>query len=140
MLETLQSLFTQDASLWSLLAGSFVAATLVPVSSELMLFAVLSLHPGLAWEAVAVATLGNTAGGMTSYGLGRFIPHRMRIAHQARLRRFGEPLLLLSWLPLVGDALCVGAGWLRLNGWHCLAYMAIGKCLRYAILAAAMFP
>lgn len=140
MLETLQAFFTRDASLWSLLAGSFVAATLVPVSSELMLFAVLSLHPGLAWGAVAVATLGNTAGGMTSYCLGRFIPHRMRIAHEARLRRFGEPLLLLSWLPLVGDALCIGAGWLRLNGWHCLAYMAIGKGLRYVILAAAMFP
>ena len=67
MLETLQAFFTQDASLWSLLAGSFVAATLVPVSSELMLFAVLSLHPGLAWGAVAVATLGNTDA--ASYGI-----------------------------------------------------------------------
>ena len=135
MLAALESFFTADASLWSLLAGSFVAATLVPVSSEVMLYAVLRLHPDLLWPALAVATLGNTAGGMVSYAMGRFIPHRQEIRHEQWLRRHGEPVLLLAWTPVIGDALCVAAGWLRLNAWHCLGWMAVGKAARYAAVA-----
>ncbi len=135
MLYALQSYFTAEASLWSLLLGSFVAATLVPVSSELMLFAVLRVHPDLLWPALAVATVGNTAGGMVSYAMGRFIPHRQRVPHEDRLRRHGALLLLLSWVPLAGDALCVGAGWLRLTWWKCLVAMAVGKAARYVVVA-----
>ena len=131
----MQSFFTADASLWSLFFGSLLAATLVPVSSEVMLFAVLRLHPDLLWGALLVATLGNTAGGMVSYGMGRFIPHRAQSRHEAWLRRYGEGMLLLAWLPLVGDALCVGAGWLRMNAWHCAWWMATGKLARYALVA-----
>lgn len=135
VLAALESFFTADASLWSLLAGSFIAATLVPVSSEVMLYAVLRLHPDLLWPALAVATLGNTAGGMVSYAMGRFIPHRQEIRHERWLRRHGEPVLLLAWTPVVGDALCVAAGWLRLNAWHCLGWMALGKAMRYCVIA-----
>jgi membrane protein YqaA with SNARE-associated domain len=53
-------------------------------------------------------------------------------------RRFGPPALLLSWLPAVGDPLCAVAGWLKLPFWRCVAYMAIGKCLRYVALTAAL--
>lgn len=136
MLESLQSFFTADASLWSLFFGSLVAATLVPVSSELMLAAVLHLHPHLLWPALVVATAGNTFGGMISYRMGRFIPHRQPWRHEAWLRRVGEPALLFAWTPIVGDALCVAAGWLRLTWWHCLVYMAAGKAARYAAVAA----
>lgn len=135
MLHALQSYFTAEASLWSLLLGSFVAATLVPVSSELMLFAVLRVHPDLLWPALAFATVGNTAGGMVSYAMGRFIPHRQPVRQEDRLRRHGAILLLLSWVPLAGDALCVGAGWLRLTWWKCLVAMAVGKAARYVVVA-----
>ena len=135
MLDALQALFTREASLWSLLAGSFVAATLIPISSEVMLFAVLKLHPELFWPALLVATVGNSAGGMVSYGMGRFIPHRHEIRYEARLRRHGAPLLLLAWAPLIGDGLCVGAGWLRFAWWPCLLYMAAGKLARYLVVA-----
>ena len=135
MLDALQSFFTAEASLWSLLAGSFIAATLVPVSSELMLFAVLRAHPDLLWPALGVATLGNTAGGMASFAMGRLIPHRRAVAHEALLRRHGAWLLLFSWVPLAGDALCVGAGWLRLSWWRCLLAMAVGKAARYGVVA-----
>jgi membrane protein YqaA with SNARE-associated domain len=135
MLDALQSFFTAEASLWSLLVGSFVAATLVPVSSELMLFAVLRAHQDLLWPALGVATLGNTAGGMVSFAMGRLIPHRQAVAHEALLRRHGAWLLLLSWVPLAGDALCVGAGWLRLSWWRCMLAMVIGKAARYCVVA-----
>lgn len=135
MLDSLQAFFTSDASLWTLLAGSFIAATLIPVSSELMLFAVLKLHPELFWPALGVATLGNTAGGMVSYAMGRFIPHKREHRFEAPIRRHGEPLLLLAWVPLIGDGLCIAAGWLRLNWLHCMIYMGIGKGLRYLMVA-----
>lgn len=139
MLESLQSFFTADASLWSLLAGSFIAATLIPVSSEVMLFAVLKLHPHLLWPAIGVAALGNTAGGMVTYamgyGAGRWIPHRKPVQYEAQLRHYGAAALLLAWTPVIGDALCLGAGWLRLHWLHCLVFMALGKLARYALIA-----
>lgn len=52
--------------------------------------------------------------------------------------RFGPPTLLLSWLPVVGDPLCAVAGWLRLPFWPCVFYMAVGKCLRYVVMTAAL--
>ena len=137
MLPALEAFFTADASLWSLFMGSLLAATLVPVSSEAMLFAVLKLHPDLYWPAIAVATAGNSAGGMISYAMGRFIPHRTQVRHEAWLKRRGAGVLLLAWVPLVGDALCVGAGWLRLDWRACLAYMVAGRGLRYLLIAAA---
>jgi membrane protein YqaA with SNARE-associated domain len=135
MLQTLQSFFTQDASLWSLLAGSFLAATLIPLSSEVMLFAVLRLHPDLVWPAVIVATIGNTAGGMVSYAMGRWIPHNKPIQYEALLKRHGATLLTMAWAPLIGDALCIAAGWLRIHWLPCLGFMALGKAARYAVLA-----
>ncbi|MGC7404218.1 YqaA family protein [Pandoraea pneumonica] len=54
------------------------------------------------------------------------------------MRRFGPPLLLLSWLPVVGDPLCTLAGWLRLSWRECLVYIAIGKTLRYLFITYLM--
>ncbi|VVE32958.1 YqaA family protein [Pandoraea commovens] len=54
------------------------------------------------------------------------------------MRRFGPPLLLLSWLPVVGDPLCTLAGWLRLSWRSCLIYVAIGKTLRYVAITYLM--
>ena len=46
----------------------------------------------------------------------------------------GAPVLALSWVPLLGDALCVAAGWLRLPWWPCLLWLSLGKTARYAVL------
>ena len=54
------------------------------------------------------------------------------------LKRFGPRACLLSWLPVVGDPLCAVAGWLKLPFWPCLAYMAIGKFLRYLVMTFAL--
>ena len=126
------------ASLWTLFASSFLAATLLPGGSEAVLFAVLRMHPDSAWQAVAWATLGNTLGGMSSYLVGRLIPQTKPLKGLGLLQRFGSPLLLFSWVPLVGDALCVAAGWLRLNPAIAGLYMAVGKGARYALIAAAV--
>jgi membrane protein YqaA with SNARE-associated domain len=96
---------------------------------------VLKLHPHQLWTALAVATLGNTLGGMSSYLLGRFIPQKARLKGLARVQQYGAPVLLLSWVPIVGDPLCVAAGWLRLNPLHCALCIAAGKFARYYVIA-----
>ena len=125
------------AELATLFAVSFVAATLLPMPSEASLFAYVYLYPERTALAVAIATLGNTAGGMTSYGIGRLIPQRGPSPRAlACVRRHGSPAMLLAWLPLAGDALCVAAGWLRLNWLAVLAFMAAGRLARYIVVAS----
>lgn len=127
------------AALAGLFASSFLSATLLPGNSEFVLGAVVASAPPLLWTAVAVATVGNTLGGMTSYAIGRLLPERAtaRLAPRslALARRYGAAALLLSWVPVIGDALCVASGWLR-QDWRLAAIaIAIGKFARYAVLA-----
>lgn len=124
--------------LGALFLSSFVSATLLPGGSELLLFALLADSPRLFWPALAVATLGNTLGGLSSYLLGRLVPQRTLPVRQiAWLQRFGAPALLLSWAPLVGDALCLAAGWLRVRPVKAALYLALGKGVRYLVVGYA---
>lgn len=125
----------ETLSLWTLFASSFLAATLLPGGSEAVLFAVLKLNPHQYWQALAVATLGNTLGGMSSYLIGRLIPQKQELKGLDWVRRYGASALMLAWVPIVGDPLCVAAGWLRLNPWLSALCMAIGKFARYLAIA-----
>jgi membrane protein YqaA with SNARE-associated domain len=122
-------------SLASLFAASFLASTLIPISSEAALFAVLRLHADLAWPAIAVATLGNTLGGLTTYLIGRYIGSKKPLTQLERVRRYGSPLLALAWLPFVGDALCLAAGWVKLNWVAVALWSAAGRFARYWLVA-----
>lgn len=126
---------SEDASLWALFAASFLAATLLPGGSEAALYGVLKLHPDRYWPALGIATLGNTLGGMSSYLIGRIIPPRKDLPGLPTVQRYGSPVLLLSWVPFIGDPLCVAAGWLRLDPWWCGLFIAVGKFARYLVLA-----
>jgi membrane protein YqaA with SNARE-associated domain len=127
---------SEDASLWTLFGSSFLAATLLPGGSEAVLFAVLKLHPGQYWLALGIATLGNTLGGMSSYLIGRIIPQRKHLRGLQTVQKYGSPALLLSWVPIIGDPLCVAAGWLRLNPWLAALFMGAGKVARYLVIAS----
>jgi membrane protein YqaA with SNARE-associated domain len=127
---------SEDASLWALFTASFLAATLLPGGSEAVLFAVLKLHPEQHWLALGVATLGNTLGGLSSYGIGRLIPRKKTMPGLPALQKYGSPVLLLSWVPFIGDPLCVAAGWLRLDLWLAALFIALGKFARYLVIAA----
>ena len=132
---------SETASLWALFASSFLAATLLPGGSEAVLYGVVRLHPEKLWPALAVATLGNTLGGMTSYLLGRIIPQARPLRGLDAVRKYGSPVLLLAWVPIVGDPLCVAAGWLRIDPWLAALFIAIGKFARYCVIAAVIvFP
>ncbi len=118
---------------------ALVSATLLPLGSEPAVFGLIKLNPDLFWAAIAVATAGNTVGGAISWWMGygaetlyeRVQNKRGHLRAMSWLRRLGPKACLLSWLPVVGDPLCALAGWLKLSFWPCVAYMAIGKFLRY---------
>ena len=142
-------LFTAEAGLAGLFLASFLAATLLPGGSEAVLAAVILAHPEQVIPALALATLGNTLGGMSTYALGLLLPQGvMRSGIQAdgagdtairqldTLRRHGAPALLLAWAPVIGDALCAAAGWLRLPPLPCAVWMAAGKAVRYLVVVA----
>lgn len=132
-----------EAGWWALFVSAFISSTLLPGGSEALLLWLASQQPEDKWLLLAVAGAGNTLGGMSSWAIGRFIAWRFPARGLrgdkeqralARVRRWGSPLLLLSWLPLVGDPLCVAAGWLKLRWWPALIFIALGKVGRYAVL------
>ena len=125
---------------------AFVSATLLPLGSEPAVFGLVKLDPALFWPAVLAATAGNTLGGAVTWWMGYGAERAYeRVAHRspshralAWLERFGPRACLLAWLPVVGDPLCAVAGWLKLPFWPCVAYMAVGKLLRYVLMTAAL--
>ena len=136
----MQSLFSGDTGLWVLFSTGFLSATLLPGGSEANLVAALELGDNPVWLVLLVVTLGNTLGGLTNFGLGYLIPESRSNAPtlkraQAWATRYGCWSLLLSWLPIIGDPLCLAAGWLRMNLWWSIAAICVGKAIRYMVLA-----
>ena len=122
-------------ALGGLALSAFLAATLLPGGSGAVFAGVLALRPELGLAGLLTASAANTAGGMGTYLLGRLLPRKETSPRLATVQRWGSVTLLLSWVPLVGDALCAAAGVLRLNWLACLLWMALGKGLRYAAIA-----
>lgn len=121
---------------------SFLSATLVPIGSEPAVFGYAKLNPDQFWLVVGVATVGNTLGGVVDYALGRgakqLVAPEKRTHYLRWFERLGPKLLFFSFLPVVGDPLCAVAGWLRLPFWPSLAWMAVGKLIRYVSMTAAL--
>ncbi|MDX8412048.1 MAG: YqaA family protein [Mariprofundaceae bacterium] len=132
---------------WALFFSALMSATLFPGGSEALLL--YRLNEGAnPYAMVLIATLGNVLGSLITYGMGRLgneAVHRkwLRISEQQTERaegwfsKYGKPSLLLAWLPLVGDPLCLAAGLLRCSLISFLALVALGKLGRYAFLAWA---
>ena len=128
---------------WGLFSSGFISSTLLPGGSELLLLYLLEQGAYPLWLLVSVVTLGNTLGGVLTWGMGRWIAHRFPLRSlserqqqaRERLHRYGSPVLLLSWLPLIGDPLCFISGWLKQRFWLCVLFIGIGKAGRYLLLA-----
>ena len=128
-------------SLASLFASSFLSATLLPGNSEVVLVAMLLSGVSQPWLLVLIATMGNSLGGLTNVILGRFFPLREKSRWQEKaagwLKRYGAATLLLSWMPVIGDLLCLLAGWMRISWGPVLFFLCLGKALRYVLVALA---
>jgi membrane protein YqaA with SNARE-associated domain len=127
----------------ALFIGSFLASTLLPGGSEAMLLYALSSNPENQTFYWFIATIGNSLGGMSSWLIGwwisrRFPGHILQDPKQReaveRIARRGSPILLLSWLPVIGDPLCLAAGWSGIGAMVSAVFITLGKALRYAVL------
>jgi membrane protein YqaA with SNARE-associated domain len=125
---------------------SFLAATVLPLSSEVPLAVLVRTHQHLV-APVLVATLGNYLGACTTYWIGRKTAQavgkrRNTPKHQARavrlLRRYGQLALLLSWVPIIGDALVALAGAFQIPFGPFSFWVGLGKGLRYLAVAWAV--
>ena len=121
---------------------SFVSATLLPMGSEPAVFAVIKADGGLFWPVMLVATIGNTLGGMVNYWLGYGAHEAFAKEKKTHwfgwLERFGAKAMFMTWLPGVGDPISTLGGWLKLPFWPCMAYMAVGKFLRYFVMTSVL--
>lgn len=131
-----------------LFAAAFLAATILPMQSEAILVSLILAGDLPVWALVLTASFGNTLGAVVNWALGRgierFRHHRWFPVTEQQLakaerwyRRFGRWSLLLSWLPIGGDALTVVAGVLREPLATFVLLVLIGKAARYVVLAAA---
>lgn len=146
LVSILQILSLPQYGLGSIFIISFLSATLLPLGSEAAVFGLIQLQPDWWWHTIAVATIGNTLGGTSNWWIGWGAqqilhpnrPNKMILKATDFLNRLGPKACLLSWLPGIGDPLCLVAGWLKMPFWPCIFYMAVGKLLRYIILTSLL--
>ncbi len=128
-----------------LFLGSFLAATIIPFSSDIMMVALLATGADTVLT-IATATLGNWLGGAVSYYIGylgrwEWIEKYLRVkrekitTHAERVARYGSLLALLTWVPIVGDIFAIALGFYRINFKSTAIYMFIGKCSRFIVWA-----
>ena len=131
---------------WGLFVSAFVSATIAPGGSEAVLAFLVAQAETPPALLLSIATVGNTLGALTTWLLGALaaagwgLEDRRRRRNEKSLelvRRWGVPILLLSWLPIVGDGLCFAGGWLKLPFLRSVIAIIIGKALRYAVVVYA---
>lgn len=130
----------------ALLASAFIAATLLPAQSELLLAGLVAAGKGDPLLLLIVGTIGNTAGAVVNWMLGRgaeALVDQRRLSTAARetyarasraFNRYGLLCLLFAWLPVIGDVLTVVAGAARVSLAPFVLLVAIGKAARYAAI------
>ena len=132
-----------------LFISSFLAATILPLSSEIVLSILIANNYDLTTSLI-LATIGNWLGGMSSYGLGwfakwRFIEKYFRIKIETiknfkdKIDKWGSVIAFFCWLPIIGDPLAVGLGFFKTNVVLVSIWMFIGKMIRYIAWAGITY-
>lgn len=133
----------ETGTLLTLFISGFVSATLLPGGSEALLAWQLSTGEYNVWALWLAVTSGNALGGVFTFVMGWVIanyyplkslqkPQHQRA--QKWLDKYGSYSLLLSWVPIIGDPLCLVAGWLKVNIFISVLMICIGKAVRYLLI------
>lgn len=131
-----------------LFIASFLSSTIIPLGSEFVLIALIAngFNP---IYCILIATVGNSLGGMTSYGIGYLgkwtwiekyfrTPKEKIISFQEKIKRWGPAAGLLAWLPFIGDIIAIGLGFFRLSPWRSFLFMFVGRIIRYSFIGGVM--
>lgn len=138
-----------DYGYWGMGMTAFLAGSFIPFSSEAVMTALYVGGLDL-WALVVVSTVGNVLGGMFNYFVGRlcnenWVYRLFRIKEEKlesskeKVRRHGAWMGLLAWLPILGSAITIAMGILRVNIVSSVVAITIGKFLRYLVLAAILY-
>ncbi|MBK8815423.1 MAG: DedA family protein [Methylococcaceae bacterium] len=129
---------------WELFVSAFISSTILPGGSEAVLGYLVATGTYRVDSLIIVATLGNTLGAMTTWGLGMMAARKYPVAALltkekqkalATVQKRGLWVLFFSWLPVVGDAFCFAGGWLKLPITSAFILILLGKLFRYLVVA-----
>lgn len=133
----------EELGLLGLFIGTFLAATIVPFSSDALYIGILltGISP---WAVFVVGTMGNWLGGVTTYFLGRLAkwewvektfkvkPETLEKQHNLILK-YGVWVALLTWVPIVGDVIAIALGFYKCPAIWSMLLMLVGKAGRFAV-------
>ncbi len=126
-----------------LFIGSFLASTVIPFSADLLLIGILTLG-GNIWICLAIATLGNWLGGLTSYWIGwlgrwewiekwfKVKPEQLE-KQKHKIDQWGNLMAFFTWLPFAGDLFAIALGFYKVSPFLSALYMLIGRFLRFLV-------
>lgn len=132
-----------DWGYWGLFIGSFLASTIIPFSADLLLMGMLALG-GNIWLCLAIATLGNWLGGLTSYWMGwmgrwEWLERWFNVSpaqlekQKEKVDKYGNLLAFFTWLPLIGDLFAIALGFYKISPKLSALFMLTGRFLRFSI-------
>ena len=142
-----------SGGLISLFFGSLLASTLMPGGVEGLLYFMVREADYSFVSLLVTASAGNTLGGVITFGVGMLLHlgiaeagwqqrldrwFKLEPKSLERVRKWGAPALLFSWLPVIGDPICLAAGYVRLRFWPSVLMIALGKIGRYVVLLWAL--
>ncbi|MBR5477982.1 MAG: DedA family protein [Bacteroidaceae bacterium] len=148
MVETLID-FLKDYGYWGMALLSFLSGSIIPIASEALLVVLLGVGLNAMWL-IVVATVGNTLGGITCFMLGyltdkQTVKRVFRISDKkmeradSLIQRYGYWAAVLSFMPIIGEAILVALGIMRVDKYKVAIVMAIGKFARYAFVAISYY-
>ena len=125
--------------------AAFLAGSFIPFSSEVILTGLFASGLHL-WPLIVAATVGNVLGGLFNYSIGRmcnegWVYRLFRVKEEKldrskkQIRTHGAWMGLLAWIPFLGSVITVALGLLRVNLWYSTFTVALGKTVRYILLA-----
>lgn len=139
--------FLKDYGYFGMGALSFLAGTVVPITSEVLLVFFLGVGLDAMWLTLA-ATAGNTLGGITCFMLGYLtnkekvmkffkIPEKRMKRADLMIQKYGYWTAGISFVPVIGEVLLVALGVMRVNKYKVIAVMALGKFIRYLLITSS---
>ena len=148
MVETLID-FLKDYGYWGMALLSFLSGSIIPIASEALLVVLLGVGLNAMWL-IIVATVGNTLGGITCFMLGyltdkQTVKRVFRISDKkmeradSLIQRYGYWAAVLSFMPIIGEAILVALGIMRVDKYKVSIVMAVGKFARYAFVAISYY-
>lgn len=131
-----------------LFLSSFLASTIIPISSEIVLSGLIYLGSNV-WICIFVATAGNFLGGLTTYYLGYLgkwewvekymkTPREKIERFQTKIQKYGVYSAFFAWLPFVGDLIALGLGFMRINPIKVSVLMLVGRFVRFVVSGLAI--